>query len=75
MKHYEKKIEAVQDDANRVKENIQKLFSKKQRYEEMLLKIRMDEEHQASNPKQIGKPGEVYSAVVSTCAGHPEKKC
>ena len=76
MRHYEKKISAVEEDANRVKANIQRLFEKKKRYEDMLLKLHMDEEKHAANPVpgQVGKPGEVYSPVVTTC-GQASTKC
>lgn len=76
MRHYERKIQAVEEDASRVKQNIGRLFEKKRRYEDMLEKLRKDEEQQSSNPNphQIGKPGEVYSAVVATC-NKPKSQC
>jgi len=44
IKHYTQKLQRVESHSGKMKENIKKLFSKKKRYEDMLLQHQLDEE-------------------------------
>lgn len=45
IKHYDAKIKAVNNDENVLKENIKKLFDKKEKYEKLLVQYRIDKDH------------------------------